>query len=122
VSFVDGFCIKNAAVAAQTSATAPGGTMNNTSSLGAPEGLSKLLPLSTNTKALAIMAETSNGAPVRITLVDPTGLTVKSIDVSSGIGSISVAAPKIGTYILKGSNLSGTPVKVWTSVTPLVSR
>jgi hypothetical protein len=122
VSFVDGFCMKNASPGTQDSATAPGGTMNNTSSIAVGQGVSKLLPLSTGTKALAIMAESANGAPVRITLIDPTGLTVRSIDVSGGVGAISLPAPLVGNYVLKGTNLSGAPVTIWTSVTPLVSR
>lgn len=122
VSFVDGFCMKNASPGTQTSLAGPGGTMNNTSSLAVGQGLSKLLPLSPGTKALAIMAETNNAAPVRITLIDPTGLTVRSIDVSSGVGAISLPAPVIGNYIIKATNLSGAPVTVWTSVTPWISR
>ena len=96
--------------------------MNNTSSLTIGQGLSKLLPLPTTTKALAIMAETDNGAPFRLTLIDPLGLTVKTVEISSGIGVITVPSPKIGTYVLKGTNLGGTPVTVRTSVTPWVSR
>lgn len=122
VSFVDGFCIKNAATGTQTPAAGPGGTMNNTSSLTIGQGLSKLLPLPTSTKALAIMAETDNGAPFRLTLIDPLGSTVKTVDMSSGIGVITVPAPKIGTYVLKGTNIGGTSVTVRTSVTPWVSR
>jgi hypothetical protein len=47
---------------------------------------------------------------------------VKTVDISSGIGVITVPAPKIGTYVLKGTNIGGTPVTVRTSVTPLLSH
>jgi hypothetical protein len=120
VSFVDGFCTKNANVGTQTSTSTPGGTMTNTSSLAVGQALSKLLPLTVGTRSLAIMAESANGAPVRISLIDPSGLTVKSIDVSSGVGAITLPAPLVGNYLIKGTNLSGGPVTVWTSATPMM--
>jgi len=74
------------------------------------------------TQAISIVAESTPQVPVKIVLIDPTGLSLATSDNSSGLAVINQPVTQSGTYLIKVINLSLGPVQVWTAATPTVTR
>ncbi len=70
------------------------------------------------------MASAPVGIPVRLALIDATGLSLTTADTSSttGIAVINQTLTHGGVYLVKTINLSAGPVSVWTATTPYLAR
>jgi hypothetical protein len=75
-----------------------------------------------NTKEISVLAEASGGLPIKLLLVDPSGLTLKVVDSTNGVAALNAPVTQGGLYTIKVVNLSLGPVTVWTVATPLVTR
>ena len=75
-----------------------------------------------NTNEISVLAEASGGLPIKLLLVDPSGLTLQTVDSVNGIAVLNTPVNKSGLYTVKVINVSLGPVKVWTAATPLVRR
>jgi hypothetical protein len=107
--YVDGFCMENAA-ATGTAATGPAATSS-----------SSTVDVPANAYSVSLVAESSNGLPISVALIDPTGLTLGTSS-SSGESVVTVPVSKAGTYTVKVINLNLGPVDIWTAATPNVNR
>jgi hypothetical protein len=108
--YVDGFCLTDAtSVGAPVSGPAATST---SSSVNAPD----------NTNSVSVVAEAAGDLPIKIVLVDPSGLTLASADNSSGLAVLDVPVSRSGIYTVQVINLSLGPVQVWTAATPNVNR
>jgi hypothetical protein len=108
--YVDGFCLTDA-TSTGTPASGPGKT-SSSSSVEAPD----------NTQSVSVVAESTGDLPIRLVLVDPTGLTLATADNSSGLAVLDVPVSRTGIYTVQVLNLSLGPVQVWTAATPNVKR
>jgi len=119
--YVDRFCLESAASTGNP-ATGPGATTANSVSPAAGTSVTSLLAVPAGTQAISIVAESTPQVPVKIVLIDPTGLSLATSDNSSGLAVINQPVTQSGTYLIKVINLSLGPVQVWTAATPTVTR
>jgi len=119
--YVDRFCLESA-TSTGAPASGPGATSTTSASPSAGSTVSSLLAVPAGATALSIVAESTPQVPVKIVLVDPTGLSLAVSDNSSGLAVINQPVTQSGTYIIKVLNLSLGPVQVWTAATPTVTR
>jgi hypothetical protein len=119
--YVDRFCLDSAASTGNP-ATGPGATSANSASPAAGTSVTSLLDVPAGAQAISIVAESTPQVPVKIVLVDPTGLSLATSDNSSGLAVINQPVTQSGTYLIKVINLSLGPVQVWTAATPTVTR
>lgn len=119
--YVDRFCLESA-TSTGTPASGPGATSTNDASPAAGTSVTSLLAVPANATSISVIAESTPQLPVKIVLIDPTGLALATSDNSSGFAVINQPVTQSGTYIVKVINLSLGPVQVWTAATPLVSR
>jgi hypothetical protein len=110
VVYVDGFCLENGT--STGSPTSGPGATTSSSSVNVPA----------NAYSVSIVAESTGDLPIKIVLVDPTGLALASSDNSSGLAVIDAPVTVGGTYLVQVVNLSAGPVTFWTAATPNVSR
>jgi hypothetical protein len=110
VVYVDGFCLENATSTASP-ASGPGVT-SSSSSVTVPD----------NVQSVSVVAESANDLPIKLVLVDPTGLTLATSDNTSGLATIDVPVTRGGTYLVKVLNLGIGPLDVWTAATPNLTR
>jgi hypothetical protein len=108
--YVDGFCLENATTSG--SAASGPGTSTQSSSVNVPA----------NAYSVSVFGEALGTLPVSVALVDPSGLTLSTANVTSGAAVMTVPVTKSGTYTVKVINLNGVPVEVWTVATPNVTR
>ena len=74
------------------------------------------------TSELSLVAQTSNGIPIQLVLIDPTGAVLRLADSSAGVAVINQQVTQAGVYQFKVVNIGLGPVEVWTASTPLTSR
>jgi len=120
--YIDGICLESAVPPTIVPSTGPGATSSNSSSLSAGQQSSKSLSLPANTKEVSVLAEANGNVPIRLVLVDPAGLTLKTVDATSGVAVLNTPVTSGGLYTIKVVNVSLGPVQVWTVATPLLTR
>lgn len=120
-TYVDRFCLESAtSTGAPTSG--PGATSTSDASPAAGSSVTSLLAVPAGATAISVVAESTPQVPVRIVLIDPTGLSLATADNTSGLAVLNVPVTSSGTYLIKTINLSLGPVQVWTAATPTVTR
>jgi hypothetical protein len=75
-----------------------------------------------NAQAVSVVAESNLGVPFQLVLVDPSGLTLQTVNASSGLATINRAVTPGGIYAIKVINLGVGSIQVSTTTTPLVTR
>jgi hypothetical protein len=133
--YVDGFCLETVAQpnppggsSGQTSwsdsgmTTAPGQTTSKDSLVNLGQTLSSTLNFGSNVTDISLMAETSNSIPIKLALVDPTGVTVKLVDSVNGLAVMNAPVTRSGVYTVRVINVGLGPVQVWTLTTPTLRR
>ena len=119
--YIDNICVQSAVSNSQP-ATGPGQTSTNSSAVNAGQQSSSSLTLPSNANEISVLAEASGGLPIKLLLVDPSGLTLKTVDSTNGVAVLSAPVTKGGLYTIKVVNVSVGPVQVWTAATPTVVR
>ncbi|MFN2455015.1 MAG: PKD domain-containing protein [Pyrinomonadaceae bacterium] len=119
--YVDGICLDNSYSNARP-ATGPGVTQTNTTTLSAAQELVSSVTLGADAREIAVVAESTAGAPIKLVLIDPSGLVLNTADASTGYAVIETPVTQGGVYIIKVVNISLGPIEVWTAATPLVAR
>ena len=66
--------------------------------------------------------ESSLNVPFKIALVNPSGLTLQTVDSITGIATINQPVTQGGTYVIKVVNVSLGPIQFTTTTTPVVQR
>lgn len=100
----------------------PGQTSSNDSSVSAGQESNSSLSLPTNATAVSIVAESSGGLPVKLVLLNPTGLAVQTADAVNGVAVLTAPVSQGGLYTIKVVNVGLGPVQVWTVATPTIQR
>jgi hypothetical protein len=120
--YLDKICLESSSSNAQPD-SGPGTTSSSTASAIPGVDLVSQLTVPANALSVAAMAEAPSGVPIKIVLVDPTGLAVATATSgTNGIASLSQPVTAGGVYLLKITNLSAGPVSIWTAATPQVKR
>jgi PKD repeat protein/subtilisin-like proprotein convertase family protein len=106
----------------QQQTTAPGSTTSADNLIGLAQDARRTLNLGTNVREISVVAEATGGLPIKLVLVDPLGLTVKTVDSVNGIAVLDTAVTRSGLYTIKVVNVSLGSVQVWNVATPLIAR
>ncbi|HUR83032.1 MAG TPA: sialidase family protein [Thermoanaerobaculia bacterium] len=120
VVYVDGFCFLGGATSASSTALSPTSGGTNTQSAG--QTLTSSINVPAGAQAVSVMAESTPSLPVKILLVNPSGLTLATSDSANGIASIDVPVSAGGVYLVKVINVSLGSVSVRTAATAVVPR
>jgi hypothetical protein len=102
--------------------TLQGPTTSNTTDLNVGQASTSNLNLGSNATAISAVAETSSLAPIKLAVIDPSGLTVQIVDAINGVAVISTPVSGGGLYTVKVINVGVGPVQVWTLATPTNRR
>jgi PKD repeat protein len=117
--YIDKLCLESSSSNANP-ATGPGTTSSNSGSIGGGSQSTTNLLVPSGATGISVAAESS--LPIRLVLINPSGLTLQTVDNSSGYAVINYATQQSGTYLIKVINLNLGPVQVWTVATPTVRR
>lgn len=120
-AYVDGFCLSNAAKGA-AAASGPGATSISSSTLALGQSTSRPLALPTGATTLSVLTQATGGS-ARTLILNPLGTVVGTLNqAASGLSTMDLPSPAIGTYTIKTINIGTTPVEVLTLATPQVQR
>jgi hypothetical protein len=119
--YVDGFCVNGGSSSGSASmALTP---TSSTSGTASPlQELTSTLSLPAGAQAISVVAEATPSAPVKIVVVDPTGLTLTSSSASSGMAVVDQPVTKSGVYLVKVVNLGLGPVQIRSAATAVVKK
>ena len=102
--------------------TLQGPTTSNTMDLIVGQVSTSNLNLGPDATAISAVAETSSLVPLKLAVIDPSGLTVQIVDSVNGVAVISTPVSRGGLYTVKVINAGVGPVQVWTLATPTNKR
>jgi hypothetical protein len=102
--------------------TMQGPTTSNIIDLNVGQAATSNLNLGSGATAISAVAETSSVAPLKLAVIDPSGLTVQIVDAVNGVAVISTPVSRSGLYTVKVINVGVGPVQVWTLTTPTNKR
>jgi PKD repeat protein len=138
--FVDGFCLQTTSQPVNPSQPSSGGsssqsswvdsglltmqgpTTSNTIDVNVGQASTSSLNLGSDATAISAVAETTSLVPIKLAVIDPTGLTVQIVDAVNGVAVISTPVSRGGLYTVKVINVGVGPVQVWTLATPTNKR
>jgi hypothetical protein len=121
VVYVDRFCLQNSNSNAQPT-TGPGSTTNQSSSASAGQTSTSNYQMQSGSQQISVVAESSVNVPFKLALVNPSGLTLQTVDASNGTAVLNASVTQSGIYVIKVINVSLGPLQFTTTVTPLVAR
>ncbi len=122
-AYVDGLCLTASGGSESEAAAGPGKTTSDTRTVPAGQQLASGLTVPTGATSVAVVAESDDGVPFRVLVVDPGGQTLDSVESSpDGIASLEVPVALPGLYLVQVVNLGAEPVTVWTAATPQVQH
>ena len=142
--FVDGFCLRTTSQPQPVNPSQPppsgggsssqsswsdsglltmqGPTTSNTIDVNLGQASTSTLNLGSDATAISAVAETSSLVPIKLAVIDPSGLTVQIVDAVNGVAVISTPVSRGGLYTVKVINVGVGPVQVWTLATPTNRR
>ena len=121
VVYVDGFCLENSSSNAQPT-SGPGSTTNASGGAAAGQTSSSNYQPQADSQEMTVTVESSLGVPFKVVLVDPSGLTLQTVDSVSGIATVNAPVNQQGIYVIKVVNVSLGSIQFTTTTTPLVRR
>jgi PKD repeat protein len=121
VVYVDRFCLQNSNSTAQP-VSGPGNTSNQSSTASAGKTSSSNYQMQSGSQEVSVVAESSLNVPFKLALVNPSGLTLQTVDASNGTAVLNASVTQTGVYVIKVINVSLGPLQFTTTTTPLVKR
>jgi len=121
VVYLDRFALLSSSSSAQPT-SGPGSTTNQPGTAPAGNTSSSNYQMLPGTREISVVTESSLDVPFKLVLVDPTGLTLTTVDSSAGVAVLSAPVTQGGVYVIKVVNLSLGPLQFTTTTTPLVQR
>ena len=121
VVYVDRFCLENSYSNAQPT-SGPGGTTNQSGNVAAGQSSSSNYQMQPGSQEVSVVAESSLNVPFRLLLVNPSGLTLQTVDASNGTAVLNSTVSQNGIYVIKVVNVSLGPLQFTVTATPLVKR
>jgi hypothetical protein len=71
---------------------------------------------------MSVVVESSLNVPFKLALVNPSGLTLQTVDAVNGTAVLDAPITQSGVYVIKVINVSLGPLQFTTTTTPLVER
>ena len=102
--------------------TLQGPTTSNITDVNVGQASTSSLNLGSDATAISAVAETSSLVPIKLAVIDPSGLTVQIVDAVNGVAVISTPVSGGGLYTVKVINVGVGPIQVWTLATPTNRR
>jgi len=121
VVYIDGFCLENSSSSAQPT-SGPGNTTNQSGNVSSGLTSSTNYSMPPGASEISVVVESTLAVPFKLLLINPSGLTVQTVDASNGIAVINAPVTQSGTYVIKVVNVSLGPLQFTTTATPLVQR
>jgi len=121
VVYLDRFSLVSSSSSSQP-ASGPGATANESGTASAGQASSSNYSMPSNSQEVSVVAESSVNVPFKLILVNPMGLTVQTVDASSGMAVLNVPVSQGGVYVIKVVNLSLGPLQFTTTTTPTIRR
>ena len=121
VVYVDSFCLQNSASTSQP-ITGPGVTSNQASSVSAGQTATSGIAAPAGTQEIAVVVESSLNVPYKLVLVNPSGVTLQTVDASNGVAVLNSTVSQGGNYVIKVVNVSLGPLQLTVTATPTVKR
>lgn len=121
VVYVDGFCLENSSSMAPPT-SGPGSTTSASGSAATGQTSSSNYQPEAGSQEMTVTVESSLGVPFKVVLIDPSGLTLQTVDAVSGIATVNAPVNQQGIYMIKVVNVSLGSIQFTTTTTPLVRR
>jgi hypothetical protein len=121
VVYVDGFCLENSNSSAQP-ISGPGPTTNQSGNASTGQTTSTNYNMPSGSQQISVVVESTLAVPFKLLLINPSGLTVQTVDASNGIAVVDAPVTQGGVYVIKVVNLNVGPLQFTTTATPLVQR
>jgi PKD repeat protein len=121
VVYVDRFCLTNSNSNAQP-ASGPGNTTNQPGTASTGQTSSTNYQMPSGSQEISVVAEASLNVPFKLALVNPSGLTLQTVDAVNGTAVLNATVSQSGVYVIKVINVSLGPLQFTTTATPLVTR
>jgi len=121
VVYVDGFCLTNSSSNAQPAA-GPGNTANQSGAASPGQTSSSNYQMQAGSQQISVVAESTVNVPFKLALVNPSGLTLQTVDAVNGTAVLNASVTQSGIYVIKVVNVSLGPLQFNVTATPLVSR
>ena len=121
VVYVDGFCLQNSAISSQPT-TGPGATSTQSGSAAAGQTATGGLTVPVGAQEISVVTESTVNVPYKLVLVNPSGLTLQTVDATNGVAVLNAPVTQSGTYLIKVVNVSLGPLQFTVTATPLVCR
>jgi hypothetical protein len=118
--YVDGFCLANATKGAAAT-SGPGATNASSNTLAPGQSTSNPVTLPTGTTTLSVLTQ-STGGSAKTLILNPLGTVVGTLNAVSGITTVDLPSPTLGSYTIQTLNTDTSSVDVWTVATPQVQR
>ncbi len=119
--YLDKFTLVSAASSAQP-ASGPGQTSIWQGTLGIGQDLLNQIDVGTGVSDISLVAEASNGIPIQLVLMDPSGSILSVAHSTNGVAVINHPITRTGLYQFKVVNFGLGGTSVWAAATPLVRR
>jgi len=119
--YIDRFCLESSSSNSQP-ASGPGPTTTNNLNLTAGQVSTSALPVASGATAISVVAAANGNVPIKLVLLNPSGLTLQSVDSVNGVAVLTAPVSASGSYTVKVVNVSLGPVQVWTAATPTMTR
>lgn len=74
------------------------------------------------TQEISVVTESTVSVPYKLVLVNPSGLTLQTVDSVNGVAVLNAPVTQSGTYLIKVVNVSLGPLQFTVTATPLVCR
>jgi hypothetical protein len=121
VVYVDRFCLTSSTITSHP-ATGPGTTSNQSGSASAGQATSSSYQPQSGSQEMSVVVESSLNVPFKLALVNPSGLTLQTVDAVGGTAVLNAPVTQSGVYVIKVINVSLGPLQFTTTTTPLVAR
>jgi hypothetical protein len=121
VVYVDQFCVTSSTITSQPSA-GPGNTTNQSGSASAGQTANSSYQPPSGSSEMTVTVESTLNVPFKIAIVNPSGVTLQTVDAVGGIATINQSVTQNGSYVIKVVNVSLGPIQFTTTVTPRVTR
>jgi hypothetical protein len=121
VVYVDGFCLQNSAISSQPT-TGPGATSSQSNSVSAGQTATGGLAVPAGAQEISVVTESTVNVPYKVVLLNPSGVTLQTVDAVNGVAVLNAPVTQSGTYLIKVVNVSLGPLQFTVTATPLVCR
>ena len=121
VVYLDSLCLQNSTSSSQP-AFGPGATSNQSNAISAGQTSSIGVAVPSSATEISVVSESTLNVPFKLVLVNPSGLTLQTVDAVNGVAVLNSSVSQSGTYLIKVVNVSLGPLQLTVTATPTIKR